>query len=166
MKKPSAIHVRGYVAKVIVGVLTLSGIGYISSAITQQRCENAAALALMTDQMQSQPFYIIVGDDVSQAIFSRLGAKYTLYTLAISPNPQNGARNVKRYTWPNYQPMPHVDQGGRTASVSSAKLSLPFIVSVDHTAVYGSLGADGSTSYYLCLLGLPIKIREEVNWVS
>lgn len=166
MKKISGACVRRVIIRGLIGLLAFAGVGYISSAVTQLRCEDAAARSLINGQMEGKPFFVIMGDEPSYIIFSRVGAKYTLYTAIRNPNPSRGQRQVRRFTWPEGQPMPHVDKGGRTASVSNARISLPFLVSVEHTAVYGSLGADGSTSYYLCLFGLPIKVREETSWVS
>ena len=166
MKKISGASIRRVMTRGLIGLLTLAGVGYISSAVTQLRCEDAAARSLMNEQMEGKPFFVIMGDEPSDIIFSRVGAKYTLYTAIRNPNPPRGQSQVRRFTWPEGQPVPHVDKGGRTASVSNARIYLPFLVSVEHAAVYGSLGADGSTSYYFCLFGLPIKVREEISWVS
>ena len=166
MKKISGTCIRRVMTRGLIGLLALTGVGYISSAVTQLRCEDAEARSLMGEQMKGKSFFVLTGDEPSQIIFSRVEAKYTLYTVIRNPNPPRGQRQVRRFTWPDGQPVPHVDKGGRTASVSAARIFLPFLVSVEHTAVYGSLGADGSTSYYFCLFGLLLKVREEVSWVS
>lgn len=166
MKKISGAKIRRGAIKIIIGLLALTGVGYISSVATQRQCENAAALSLVNGQMQSKPFFVILGDDISHTIFSRVGARFTSYTVIRNPHLQPGKGRISRFTWPAGQPMPHVDKGGRTASVSNAHIFLPFLASVEHTAVYGSLGADGSTSFYLCLFGFPIKVKEETSWVS
>lgn len=153
--------VRGVIGRGFLACLIVVGLGYISSAVTQLRCENAEALSLANGPMQGEMFYVSFGDNASQIIFSRVGAKFTTYTVVPMPN-----KRSKYLTLPNWQPMPRVDDGGRVAAVSQARISLPFLASVEHTAVSGSLGGDGSTSHYLCLFGLTFKVREDVSWVS
>lgn len=163
IKNMNAKKVRGVLVRGFLTCLIVIGLGYISSAVTQLRCENAEALSLANGPMQGEMFYVSFGDNASQIIFSRIGAKFTTYTIV--PMPSNNKR-AKYLTLPKWQPMPSVDNGGRMAAVSQARISLPFLASVEHTAIYGSLGADGSTSHYLCLFGLTFKVREDVSWVS
>lgn len=149
------------IGKAVSIFLIFIGLGYTSSVVTQLHCENAEALSLVNGPMKKQMFYVSFGDTASQTIFSRVGAKFTTYTIVPLPG-----KRTKRITLPQGQPMPRLDEGGRIAAVSQARISLPFLASVDHTAIYGSLGADGATSHYLCLFGFTFKVREDISWVS
>jgi hypothetical protein len=154
-------RLRGRFFKGIVILLAVVGTGYISSAITQWRCEDRTALMLVKGPMQGKPFYVPAGNEPSFVIFTRVGAKFTEFMVVPMPN-----KRIKRVTWPDGQPMPHVDEGGRVAGVSYARIVLPFLVSVKYSSVEASLSGGGGTLYYLCLFGLPFRVWEGGGWVS
>ena len=142
--------------------LAIAGIGYISSVVSRFRCENAVALSLLNGPLKNHDLYLIYGDGPSQAIFSRVGTKPTLYTRLPVPN-----RSVY-VTIPQGKQIPRVTIGGRvaTAGVSHAIITFPFLASVQYIFFDRSNRSGAFMSHYLCLFGGVIKIREDklVTW--
>lgn len=147
--------------KAIIYILAFLGVGYISSAVSQVRAENFAALELVEGPMQNRPFYIASGDGPSQEIFNRVGAKVNLYSAYLLPN-----KRIKYVVWPSGKEMPSVDNGGRVATVSYARIRWPFLVNIAYSSTKASLSGGGGTRFYLCLFGLIIQVKDEQNWVS
>ena len=155
---------RNIVFRISVMALVIAGVGYISSVITQRRCEDSAARMLAIGPMQGKPFYVMVGDAASYDVFTRVGAKFTQYVMI--RDPKKRFKRITRLTWPDMQPVPSVDKGGRIATVSRARITLPFLVSVEYSSVEASLSGGGGTLYYFCLFGWPFKVIDAVSWVS
>jgi len=153
-------QLRQRAPRLIVIVLAIVGIGYISSALTRTRCENYVAKRIAAGPMKDTIFYVYHGDRPSEHIFRRIGADIVQYTTL--PRPYD----FQSVTWPEGDPVPYVDQGGRTAGVSQGGIPFPFIVTVDHSYMCASLDGEGATTYFLCLFGVRLKVAKDVHWVS
>lgn len=143
-----------------LAILVLIDVGYISSAVTKTKCENSVARWIVSGPMMGRQFYIRHGDSDSWVIFQRVHASCVEYVTL--PRPYK----FTRVTWPEGDPVPTVDDGGRSASVSGGRITFPFIMSVGYSTSSGSLAGEGAVIHFLCFFGLRVKVGKVQYWVS
>ena len=149
-------RMRKTICLVAVIILVFVGIGYISAIVSRVACENDTARSVAEGSMRGRLFYVDSDDRDSVRIFRRIGAPVEEYV-------KSSSEPFRRVLKDGNTEVPDVDKGGITASVSTARVSLPFVVGVRYFAHFGSLGGVGATRYYLCLFGLTFHVQTDVD---
>ncbi len=144
---------------IILATFACVGPGYISSVVSRIACENNSARSIAAGPMEGEKFYINMSEYDSEIIFRRVGSPVEIF-LVSSNNP------YRRMLVHSKGEVPHVDEGGRSARVGKAQVTLPFVTRVPYNASYGSLAADGGNRYYLCFFGLVFHVYTDIDYVS